>query len=96
MSALPPALAAIAEREMPGVCNPGFSGRGLIDPYCRHDDRDDAIAAAVASERERIAQLAEQHDAWAKRWHAEPHANEWTEVPFADIIRNHTEGDPHD
>ena len=45
------------------------------------------VAAAVAAERERIAQLAEVHDAWGKRWHPHPHFNEWTEVPFADLIR---------
>ncbi len=40
-------LLAIAEREMPCTCLPAYAERGLIDPYCRHDDRDDLIAAVV-------------------------------------------------
>jgi hypothetical protein len=51
-------------------------------------------AAAAAAQREADAQLAEQHDAWARRWHPEPHANEWTDVPFADLLRNPPEGTP--
>lgn len=46
-------LLEVAEREMPCVCLDEYTGRGMFDPHCRCDDRDDAVAAAAAWEAER-------------------------------------------
>jgi hypothetical protein len=42
-------LTAVAERYMPCNCPPGHAARGLVGPYCRHDDRD-RLARALAGE----------------------------------------------
>jgi hypothetical protein len=42
-------LLEIAEREMPCICDSAYAERGLVDPHCRCDDRDDLVAAVVSA-----------------------------------------------
>jgi hypothetical protein len=45
--AMSPGLAALCEEYQPCTCLPAYTERGLVDPFCRHDDRDDLVRAVV-------------------------------------------------
>lgn len=47
-------LLETAEREMPCVCLPDYTGRGMFDPHCRCDDRDDLTKEAYEAGKHEV------------------------------------------
>lgn len=50
-------LDRIVQEEMHCICHPAYSSRNLLDPACRHDDRD----AIIERVREFFRPLLEDH-----------------------------------